>query len=88
MNAYLVSFSIVSQSNPALADLVDDGGRKSRVDTTDASGVAGRRIRLHATALSNPTQADSIIISATAKYRGAVVKGGPVRLVVRFKPRS
>jgi hypothetical protein len=88
VSSYLVSFSIVSPANSALADLVDEGGRKSRVDTTDASGVAGRRIRLHATALSNPTQTDSIIINATAKYRGAVVKGGPVRLVVRFKPRS
>jgi hypothetical protein len=88
VSSYLVSFSIVSPANSALADLVDEGGRKSRVDTTDASGVAGRRIRLHATAFSNPTQTDSIIINATAKYRGAVVKGGPVRLVVRFKPRS
>jgi hypothetical protein len=86
--AYLVSFAIVSPANSALADLVDEGGRKSRVDTTDVSGVAGRRIRLHATALSGPTVSDSIIINATAKYRGAVVKGGPVRLVVRIKPRS
>jgi hypothetical protein len=86
--AYLVSFAIVSPANPALADLVDESGRKSRVDTTDASGVAGRRIRLHATALSGPTVSDSIIINATAKFRGVVVKGGPVRLVVRIKPRG
>lgn len=86
--SYLVSFAIVSPANSALADLVDEAGRKSRVDTTDASGVAGRRIRLHATALSGPTVSDSIIINATAKFRGAVVKGGPVRLVVRIKPRG
>lgn len=86
--AYLVSFAIVSPANSALADLVDDAGRKSRVDTTDASGLAGRRIRLHATLLSSPTLNDSIVINATAKYRGAVVKGAPVRLVVRIKPRG
>lgn len=88
VTAYLVSFSIVSPANSALADLVDEGGRKSRVDTTDASGVAGRRIRLHATALASPTQSDSIVISATARYRGALVKGSPVRLVVRIKPKG
>jgi hypothetical protein len=86
--SYLVSFAIVSPANSALADLVDDAGRKSTVDTTDANGLAGRRIRLHATHLSSPTLNDSIVINATAKYRGAVVKGGPVRLVVRIKPRG
>ncbi len=86
---YLVSFAIASASSAAIADLVDDNGRKSRVDTTDVSGLAGRRIRLHATAPAFVANAsDSIILNATAKYRGAVVKGGPVRLVVVFKPRK
>lgn len=86
--SYLVSFAIVYPANSPLADLVDDTGRKSRVDTTDANGLAGRRIRLHATLLSSPTLNDSIVINATAKYRGAVVNGGPVRLVIRIKPRG
>lgn len=87
--SYLVSFSISSATNSSIADLVDDNGRKSRVDTTDASGLAGRRIRLHATAPAFVANAsDSIIVTATAKYRGAIVKGGPVRLVVVFKPRN
>ena len=87
--AYLVSFSIPSAGSAAIADLIDEGGRKSRVDTTDTSGLAGRRVRLHATAptfVANAT--DSIIINASAKFRGVVVKGGPVRLVVVFKPRT
>ena len=88
VNAYLVSFAIVSPASSALADLVDEAGRKSTVDTTDTNGLAGRRIRLHATLLSSPTLNDSIVINATAKYRGQVVKGGPVRLVVRIKPRG
>ena len=87
--AYLVSFAIISASSSSIAEIVDDAGRSSRVDTTDASGVAGRRVRLHATAptfVANST--DSIVIAATAKHRGTVVKGGPVRLVVVFKPRN
>ncbi|MBA3644815.1 MAG: hypothetical protein H0W63_01425 [Gemmatimonadaceae bacterium] len=88
VNAYLVSFAVVSPSGSAVADLVDEAGRKSNVDTTDTNGLAGRRIRLHATLLSSPTLNDSIVINATAKYRGKVLKGGPVRLVVRIKPRG
>ena len=88
VNAYLVSFAVVSPATSAFVELVDDGGRKSAVDTTDANGLAGRRIRLHASLLGNPQLSDSVVINATAKYRGQVVKGGPVRLVVRIKPRS
>src|SRR3954470_4902382 len=85
---YIVSFAIVSQPDPALAELVNDAGRPSVVDTTDASGIAGRKIRLHPVGLSSATQVDSIIVSATAKYRGAPVAGSPVRLVLLFKPRG
>jgi hypothetical protein len=87
--AYLVSFSIASASSAAIADLVDESGRKSQLDTTDAGGVAGRRIRLHATAPGFVVNAvDSVVVTASAKYRGALVSGAPVRLVVVFKPRS
>ena len=87
--AYLVSFAISPASRSGIADIVDDGGRNSLVDTTDASGLAGRRIRLHATAPTFVAKTtDSVIVTATAKYRGRVVGGGPVRLVVVFKPRN
>jgi len=85
---YVVSFAIVSQPQPNLADLVNDAGKPSLIDTTDASGIAGRKIRLHPVALSSATQVDSIIVSATTKYRGAPVSGSPVRLVLLFKPHS
>ena len=84
---YLVSFSIVSQSSPNVAELLNDGGRLSRVDTTDANGIAGRKIRVHPLNLaSGPV--DSVIVEATAKYRGQPVTGSPVRLVVVLEPRS
>jgi hypothetical protein len=86
VKSYIVSFAIVSQSNPSLGELVNDAGKSSVVDTTDANGVAGRKIRLHPLFLSSQT--DSIIVNATAKYRGGRVSGSPVRLVVILKPRT
>jgi hypothetical protein len=88
VKSYIVSFSIVSQSDPQLAQLVNDGGRPSLVDTTNTDGIAGRAIRLHPLFLSSPNQVDSVIVNATAKYQGAPVAGSPVRLVLRFKPLS
>jgi hypothetical protein len=86
VKSYIVSFSIVSQSDPQLGQLVNDGGKPSVVDTTDANGMAGRAIRLHPLFLGSAT--DSIIVNATAKYRGAQVSGSPVRLVLKVKPRT
>jgi hypothetical protein len=86
VRSYIVSFAIVSQSDPGLGSLVNDAGRPSFVDTTDATGVAARAIRLHPVFLVSET--DSIIVSATARYRGIPVSGSPVRLVLKIKPRS
>lgn len=87
VKSYIVSFAIVSQSNPSLGELVNKtGGKPAIVDTTDANGVAGRAIRLHPLFLASPV--DSIIVNATARYRGTPVSGSPVRLVLIVKPRS
>ncbi|HEY6089991.1 MAG TPA: hypothetical protein VD771_09395 [Gemmatimonadaceae bacterium] len=86
VKSYVVSFAIISQSNPQLGELVNDAGKPSIVDTTGADGVAGRAIRLHPVFLTS--NVDSIIVNATTKYRGAQVRGSPVRLVVVVKPRS
>jgi hypothetical protein len=83
--SYLVSFRIVSQSNAALARLVGENNQPSSVDTTDAAGVASRKIRIDVTKITNPV--DSVIVEAVAKYRGAPVRGTPARLVVRLKPK-
>jgi len=88
VTSYVVSFVIVSQPDPLLGELVNDGGAASVVDTTDGSGIAGRKIRLHSEHLSSTTQVDSIVVNATAKYRGTPVAGSPVRLVLLFKPGS
>jgi hypothetical protein len=88
VKSYIVSFSIVTQSDPSLGELVNGAGRPSIVDTTDASGVAGRSIRLHPLFLISATAVDSIIVNATARYHGLEVSGSPVRLVLKVKPRS
>lgn len=88
VTSYIVSFAIVSESNPQLGTLINDSGQPSVVDTTDASGVAGRAIRLHPLFLTTGASVDSIIVNATAKYRGAQVRGSPVRLVLKLKPPS
>ena len=86
VRSYIVSFSIVSESDPKLADLVNDGRIRSGVDTTDANGIAGRAIHLHPALITSAAGVDSIIVSASARYRGVLVSGSPVRLVLKVKP--
>jgi hypothetical protein len=85
VKSWIVSFAIVAQSDPRLAELVNDAGLASVVDTTDPTGIAGRKIRVHPLFFTS-TQVDSIVVNATAKYRGAQVSGSPVRLVLLLKP--
>ncbi len=86
VKSYIVSFSISSPVTAGLVALVNDAGRPSRIDTTDASGIAGRKIRLDASRLT--ALSDSVIVQATVKHRGAAVRGSPVRLVLKLKPAS
>jgi hypothetical protein len=84
VKSYIVSFAIVSQSDPKLSELVNESGKASLVDTTDTGGIAGRMIRVHPVFLTS--QVDSIVVNATAKFRGVEVSGSPVRLVLLLKP--
>ncbi len=86
VNAYVVSFAIVSPTDTLLAKLVNDAGLPSRRDTTDETGTVSRKIRLNPIRLTALT--DSIIVNATVKYRGSPVRGSPVRLVLKVKPGS
>lgn len=88
VKSWIVSFQIVYQSNPQLGELRNDGDRPSIVDTTDANGIAGRAIRLHSVFLGSANAVDSIVVNATARYRGVPVSGSPVRLVLLLKPAS
>ena len=86
VKSYLVSFAVIAPADTLLAVLVNDGGNASRVDTTDATGTASRRIRLAPVRLKTLT--DSVIVQATVKYRGAQVRGSPVKIVLKVKPAT
>ena len=83
VKSYVVGFAVVSPADTLLATLVNESGAASRLDTTDASGIASRRIRLNPARLKALT--DSIIVNASVKYRGAHIRGSPVRLVLKVK---
>jgi hypothetical protein len=67
---------------PPTAYIGDDGGRPSPTDTTAIGGNVSRRAVLRIRALGAPLP-DSIIVEASASYRGAVLLGAPVQFVVR-----
>ncbi len=85
VQAFRVTFDIVRAAHPELASLVNDAGRTSSVDTTDASGLANRKIRLNVSRLVSAV--DSVIVVANVKYRGRHVRGSPTRIVLEVKPR-
>ena len=86
VGSYIVSFNIVSQSDPNLAELINEAKIRSVVDTTDASGIAGRAIHLRPDLITSPSGVDSVVVNASARYHGALVNGSPVRLVLLVKP--
>lgn len=85
VRSYLVTFAITNQSDTLAAQLVNDAGIPSARDTTDASGVAARKIRVRPTRLKSVI--DSVLVTASVRYRGAHVRGSPALLVLRVKPQ-
>lgn len=83
--SFRVTFDILSPADTAAARLVDASGRRSNADTTDASGIAARRVKVDVSRLV--AVIDSVIVNASVKYRGAHVRGSPMRLVLKLRPR-
>lgn len=82
--SYSLTFRGATLSDTLSAYPVGDQNRFSRVDTTDANGVASRRIRIRAAPLPGNAM-DSIVVHTTVRYRGGHIAGSPVRQVVRFQ---
>ncbi len=83
---YRVSFRMISPTG-TVAQLVNDPGNPgTTADTTDVSGVASRRIKLNVAQLT--TISDSVVVMASASYRGVAVRGSPMRLVLKYKPKA
>lgn len=57
--------------------------RAAPLDTTGADGRAARALYIQLAALTRPL--DSLVVSATARYRGQPVAGSPVRVVVHVR---
>ncbi|MBK6486280.1 MAG: hypothetical protein IPF98_05315 [Gemmatimonadetes bacterium] len=66
--------------------LVRAGGIVSRVDTTDASGVAQRTLRVRAVA--GTVLRDTIVVRANVSLGGAPLKGAPALMQVVILPAS
>jgi hypothetical protein len=83
---WVVRYELVSAPVPPADTLIDsvfvvgDDGKRSSIDTTDATGLALRRLRV----VPHPgsTRTDSVVMRAYASYRGVPVLGSPARLVV------
>jgi len=98
VHGWLVSFRLVKPANPTndttrSVFLVDEQLRASVVDTTTSEGTASRRVRVRPAgfpvAQGSARVTDTVIVEATARYRGQVVKGAPVRVLVQVvRPAS
>ena len=73
----------LSPSDTTLASLWGQGTTIAAVDTTAADGTAGPRLRVRSLLL--PLTPDSFVVLATVRYRGASVRGSPVRFVIRIQ---
>lgn len=76
----------VPPGDTSLAYLVDESGRPSHADTTDAQGAAARRVRLR----TGPglSAVDSAVVFVEVQYQGLPVAGSPVRLVIPMTPQG
>jgi len=98
VNGWLVSFRLVKPANPTNdttrgAFLVADQLNPSVLDTTDADGGASRRVRirpaLFPVAQGTARVTDTVVIEATVRYRGQLVRGAPVRVQIQVvRPAS
>ncbi|MFN8580790.1 MAG: hypothetical protein U0163_07435 [Gemmatimonadaceae bacterium] len=76
----------VAPGDTSLLWLVNEQGRPAVADTTDAQGVISRRVRFKLVPGKVPAL-DSVIVTVTASYKGALVLGAPARMVVAVKPK-
>lgn len=89
---WLVKFQLeypLNASNDTTASvfLVDDARKPSTIDTTDASGSASRSIRVRSSRFPTGAAPDSVVVNAIVSYKGAPLKGSPIRVVIPVKKK-
>ena len=87
---WLVRFELTdAQSLPvdtAYARLVATGDVRTETDTTNTAGVAARRVRVNISGYPPGAESDTLLISASARYRGQPVAGSPVQFTLVIRP--
>jgi hypothetical protein len=90
VRSWIVTFQLeaggrqIAETDTTQIFLVGDNGRPSYVDTTDARGSASRRVRLRVVPGLVPP--DSAVITVRVSYKGQLLPGSPVRLVLPLGP--
>lgn len=88
VNAWLVRFQVVDPANlandtTAAVYLVNEAGRPSTIDTTDAGGSAARRVRVRAALFpAGGAERDTVAVEVITSYRGIAVGGAPDTILV------
>lgn len=88
VRSFLVRYE-VAEFTPGVVERVTfatDTRAESSLDTTDAAGVASRRVRIFPSATA--TASDSVIVRVRVMYRNADVAGSPVRVAISVRRRS
>lgn len=92
VNGWPVTFAITKPANATndttqAVYLVNDAGIPSVLDTSDAGGSAARRVRVRALQfpVGDPCKVDTVVVSATASYRGKALLGAPVTINVPIR---
>ncbi len=86
---WVVQFEVIEPANPTndttlAAFFMNDIARPMTFDTTDASGVASRRLRMRSELVFPDTTLlrDTVVVEARVWRKGAPVPGAPLRILV------
>ena len=86
---WLVHFTLTdargAQVDTSYARLVA-GERLSVVDTTDRTGLASRRVRINISGYPAGAASDTLLITASARYRGQLIAGSPAQFTLIVRP--
>jgi hypothetical protein len=88
---YALKTQAASSSTTALSVYLRDDGNKvfpfgtSTPDTGNASGVTSRTLVVNGKYFPAGQGPDTVVIEATAMYRGVALRGSPLRFAVRLK---
>ena len=87
---WLVHFELTDPQSAAVdtayARLVGSGDVRTETDTTNTLGVAARRVRINISRYPAGAESDTLLVTASARYRGQPVAGSPVQFTLVVRP--